>query len=169
MADDVVETLLESHAFARSTLALAERLCSAPSSESTRAVAEQVATFFGQQLLLHFADEESTLAPRLARRHKVLDETLAAMTLEHEQLRALLSRVVFLCRLVAGDASRLLALRFELSAAVEHLRGGLLAHQAKEESLLFPAVRRLLDWRDVEEMHAEMALRRAPGIELTEA
>jgi hypothetical protein len=30
-------------------------------------------------------------------------------------------------------------------------------------------VRRLLDWQDVEEMRHEMALRRAPGLEFTDA
>ena len=70
---------------------------------------------------------------------------------------------------MAKDAPRLMTLRFELAGAVEHLRRCLESHQEREESMLFPAVRRLLDWEDVEEMRAEMALRRAPGVELSEA
>lgn len=169
LPDDVVEVFLQSHAFARSMLSLAERLCAAPSDESTSATARRVAEFFTRHLELHFVDEERTLAPRLEGRHKVLDQALAAMRLEHLQLHALISRVAFLCTLVAKDSTRLMTVRFELAGAVEHLRRCIEAHQAREESLLFPAVRRLLDWRDLDEMRAEIALRRAPGVELSEA
>jgi hemerythrin-like domain-containing protein len=169
MPDDVVEVLLQSHAYSRSMLALAERLCAAQADESTSATASRVADWFTRHLELHFADEERTLAPRISGRHKVLDQALAAMRLEHLQLHALVSRVAFLCALVAKDRARLMTVRFELGGAVEHLRRCIEAHQAREESLLFPAVRRLLDWRDLDEMRAEMALRRAPGVELSDA
>ena len=169
MPDDVVEAFLQSHAYARSMLSLAERLCAAPADESTASTAKRVAEFFTHHLEVHFVDEESTLAPRLSGRHKVLDQTLAAMRLEHVQVHALLSRGACRCQLGARDAMRLMTVRFELGGAVEHLRRCLESHQAREESLLFPAVRRLLDWQDVEEMRAEMALRRAPGVELSEA
>jgi hemerythrin-like domain-containing protein len=167
--DDVVEVLLQSHAFARSMLALADRISAAPADASTAGLAKRIADFFQFHLEVHFADEERTLTPRLAGRHQVLDRAIAAMRLEHLQLHALLSRVGFLCGLVAKDPQRLLTVRFELSAAVEQLRASLESHQAREESLLFPAVRRLLDWQDVEEMRHEMALRRAPGLEFTDA
>ncbi|MCU0697771.1 MAG: hemerythrin domain-containing protein [Myxococcaceae bacterium] len=169
MLDDVVEVLLQSHAFARSMLALADRLTTAQADASTAATARRVAEYFQHHLEVHFADEEATLAPRLAGRHQVLDQAIAAMRLEHVQLHALVSRVAFVCGLVAKDPQRLLSVRFELAAAVEHLRRNLETHQAREESILFPAVRRLLDWHDVEEMRHEMALRRAPGLELTDA
>ncbi|MDP3236188.1 MAG: hemerythrin domain-containing protein [Myxococcales bacterium] len=169
MPEDVVEVFLQSHAFARSMLSLAEQLASAQADESTAAAAQRVATFFTHHLEVHFADEESSLAPRIQGRHKVIDQALAAMRLEHVQLHALICRVAFLCQLVARDAARLMTLRFELAGAVEHLRRCLESHQEREESMLFPAVRRLLDWQDVEEMRAEMALRRAPGVELSDA
>lgn len=169
MPDDVVEALLQSHAFSRSMLTLADRLTSAQADGSTSATAQRVATFFGHHLEVHFIDEEQSLVPRLAGRHRAVDESIEAMRLEHGTLRALVSRVTFLCQLVAKEPARLMDVRFELSAAVEELRACLLAHQAREESMLFPAVRRLLDWRDVEEMRGEMALRRAPGVELSEA
>lgn len=169
MPDDVVEAFLQSHAFARSMLSLAERLCSAPADASTSATARRVQVFFTHHLEVHFVDEERSLAPRIQGRHKAIDDAIAAMRLEHLQLHALISRVTFLCQLVARDGSRLMAVRFDLSTAVEHLKRCLESHQAREESMLFPAVRRLLDWQDVEEMRAEMALRRAPGVELSDA
>jgi iron-sulfur cluster repair protein YtfE (RIC family) len=167
--DDVVEVLLQAHAFARSMLALADRLTTAQADASTAGMAHRVAAYFRYHLEVHFADEAATLAPRLAGRHPVLDQAITAMRLEHLQLHALVSRVAFLSGLVAKDPQRLLSVRFELAASVEHLRRTLEAHQAREESILFPAVRRLLDWQDVEAMRAEMALRRAPGLELTDA
>lgn len=167
--DDVVEVFLQSHAFARSMLSLAERLCAAQADDSTSATARRVADYFTHHLEVHHADEELSLAPRLAGKHKVLDQTLAAMRLEHVQLHALISRVSFLCGLIARDPGRMMTVRFELSGAVEHLRRCIEAHQAREESLLFPAVRRLLGWDDIDDMRAEMALRRAPGVELSEA
>jgi iron-sulfur cluster repair protein YtfE (RIC family) len=169
MPDDVVEAFLQSHAFARSMLSLAERLASAQADESTAAMAQRVATFFTHHLEVHFADEESSLAPRLQGRHLAIDQALAAMRLDHVQLHALICRVAFLCQSVAKDAPRLMTLRFELAGAVEQLRRCLHSHQEREESLLFPAVRRLLDWQDIEAMRTEMALRRAPGVELSEA
>ncbi len=167
--DDVVEVLLESHAAARSMLSQAETVAAASAGPSTSQVAQRVAAYFTEQLETHFADEETTLGPRLKGRHPVLDEALGAMRFEHLQLRALTSRVGFLCELVAKDPERLMSLRFELSTAVESLSSTLESHQAREESILFPAVRRMLDSNDVIEMHREMALRRAPGVELSEA
>jgi hemerythrin-like domain-containing protein len=168
MPDDVVEAFLEAHAYARSMLSQAERLCTAQADASMASTAQQVAEYFTWHLEVHHADEERTLTPRLSGRHKVLDQCIATMRLEHDQLHALVSRVAYLCRHVARDPVRLMSLRFELGAAVENLRRTLEAHQAREESLLLPAVKRLLDWQDVEEMRSEMAMRRAPGVELSE-
>ncbi|MCA2980077.1 MAG: hemerythrin domain-containing protein [Myxococcaceae bacterium] len=161
LLDDVVEEFLQAHAHSRAALALAERLASSPADASTSAVAQRVADTFERHLEVHFADEEATLTPRLQGRVAALDRAIATMRLEHVALHALVSRVTFLTRLIARDPQRLLSVRFELMRAADDLRLRLVTHQALEESLLFPAVKRLLTCSDVEAMRAEMTQRRA--------
>lgn len=168
MPDDVVEALLDSHAEARAMVALAERLPRALADESSADVARQVSSFLRWYQDVHFADEERSLMRLLLGRNRIIDQTISELTLEHLQLSALLSRVGFLCELIGRDAARLLAVRFELADVVSEARRRLFAHQEREESMLFPAIRRLLDWDDVEELRSEMAMRRAPGVELSE-
>lgn len=165
-SSDVVEVLLEEHVAARTFVALAQRLCSAPSGPSTAALAAQVSAYFSAGLERHFIDEERSIAPRLAGRNPVVDGALQALEREHPALRALAARVSFLCRLVARDVSRLLSLRFELASACESLERALARHHEREESLVFPALRRLLDFEDVAELAEEVFARRDAALAL---
>mgnify|MGYP000988654011 CR=1 FL=1 len=158
---DVVEVLLEAHIEARQMLTLAESLMSASATSSTRDVAGRVADWLEWLLPLHTADEEESLAPRLAGRHPVVDDALANMKRQHLALQGPTARLKLLCRQVAEDASRLHALRFELTRAAADLRAQLEAHQELEESIVFPALKRTLYADELVDIADEMHARRA--------
>lgn len=141
---DVVEALQAAHRRAHDALALAKSLGGASATSTTAETARAIAQTLGEDLPRHMTHEEEVLAPRLAGRHPVVDAALARMQQEHFQLSAGLSQVTMLCECVARDVTRLHALRFPLELAVQALAKRLEAHHAMEESIVFPAIRRLL-------------------------
>jgi hypothetical protein len=157
---DVVEVLLEAHVEVLQVISQADSLATGSATPDARETAERVSDYVEWILPMHCADEDASLAPRLKGRHQVVDDALEQMTRQHFALQAPLARLRLLCRTVARDVSRLHALRFEIGAAAEDLRARLLTHQALEESLVFPALKRLLYLDELESIHAEMCARR---------
>ena len=158
---DVVEVLLDAHVATRQMVSLASALCSQSCTAQTRETAQSIADFVEWVVPLHCADEDVSLAPRLAGRDRAVDVALRQMHREHLALEAPLSRVRLLCSMVARDVTRMHALRFELARAAEELSAQLERHQAYEESTVIPALKRLLYVDELESIAAEMQTRRA--------
>jgi len=158
---DVVEILLESHIETRHVLGMADSLTQSNATPATQSTAAQIADYLEWLLPLHEADEDESLAPRLKGKHPVVDEALISMQRQHLALQGPLARLRLLCRQVANDMTRLHALRFELASAVEDLRARLKEHEAMEESIVFPALKRTLYADELVSISDEMKARRA--------
>jgi hemerythrin-like domain-containing protein len=158
---DVVEVLLSAHIETRHVLSVAETLAQSNATPSTGELAAQVADYLEWLLPLHHADEDESLAPRLKGKHPVVDEALVNMARQHLALQGPLARLKLLCRQVASDTSRLHALRFEVGSAVGDLRARLKEHEAMEESIVFPALKRTLYVDELDSISDEMKARRA--------
>ncbi|MEW5737998.1 MAG: hemerythrin domain-containing protein [Myxococcota bacterium] len=157
---DVIEALLAAHQRARTALKLAASLGTASATEGTAELARAISQVLGEDLPRHMSHEEEVLAPRLAGLHVVVDAALQRMQHEHFQLHAALAQVTMLCESIARDVSRLHALRFSLEPAVQTLAARLEAHHAMEESILFPAIRRLMPPGDQTDVRRELRARR---------
>lgn len=157
---DVVEALMAAHRRAQTALKLAASLGSASATPTTAETARHIAWTLGEDLPRHMSHEEEVLAPRLSGRHAVVDVALRRMQQEHFQLSAGLSQVATLCESIARDVSRLNALRFSLETAVRSLAPRLDAHHAMEESIVLPAIRRLLPQPAQTTLRREMRARR---------
>jgi hypothetical protein len=157
---DVVALLVNVHTESRHVLAVAEGLASSSATECCTEAARTVTEFIDTRLPLHWEDEERSIAPRLLGRHRVVDAALAQMQRDHLALDAPFSRLRVLCRLLGADISRLHALRFELQGAVRDARSRLEVHHALEESIVFPALRRLLPRHELEAIGDEIVARR---------
>ena len=157
---DVVELLLEAHIEARQIVSMAESLSSGSATCGARETATTIADHVEWMLPMHCDDEDQSVAPRLMGRHHVVDDALGKMKLQHLSLEAPMARVRLLCMILSRDISRLHALRFELGAAVKDLRERLEEHHALEESIVFPALKRLLYVDELESIGVEMRARR---------
>jgi hypothetical protein len=157
---DVVEVLLDAHIEARQMVSMAESLSSGSATCGARETATTIADHVEVLLPMHCTDEEDSLAPRLLGRHPVVDGALQQMKLQHVALEAPMARVRLLCMILSRDISRLHALRFELASAVKDLRERLAEHHALEESIVFPALKRLLYVDELESIGVEMRARR---------
>lgn len=159
---DAVELLLECHQRIRMFLGLAGRLAEARH-EGAEAVAEaafRVHRYFTLALPLHARDEEESIAPRLGGREPALDAELATMVREHREHERPLAVLVEACAQLARDPGR----HGELAAAVRQAGGELTrhfdVHLAREEQVIFPAARRLLDAPTDAAVVKEIRLRR---------
>ncbi len=157
---DVVEVLLDAHIETRQVLCMADSLASASATAASRETAASVADHLEWLIPLHCADEDVSVAPRLKGRHPVVDDALDVMNRQHLALQGPLARLRLLCRQVAGDVNRLHALRFELSRAAADLRARLAEHEALEESIVFPALKKMLYVDELEDIAHEMQARR---------
>jgi len=160
---DAVDLLLDCHARIRHFLALARRLGEARG-ESPEALAEaagQVHRYFTLALPLHARDEEESIAPRLKGRDAALDAELVAMAREHREHQRPLGTLVAACAEVAGDPGRLAEVAGVLLRATAELEVHFTEHLAREEEVILPAVRRLLDAATDASVVKEMRGRRA--------
>lgn len=157
---DVVEVLLEAHVETRQVLVMAEALADSNAVASTQTLAAAVADHLEWILPLHCEDEDDSIERRLKGRHPVVDDALAAMSRQHVALQGPLARLKLVCRMLSRDVSKLHALRFELGRAAADLRARLAEHTALEESIVFPALKRMLYVDELEDIVTEMAARR---------
>ena len=133
--------------------------------ESPEALADaagQVHRYFTLALPLHAQDEEESIAPRLKGRDAALDAELDAMAREHREHQRPLGTLVAACAEVAGDPGRLAEVAGVLLRATAELEVHFAEHLAREEEVILPAVRRLLDAATDAGVVSEMRGRR-PG------
>lgn len=164
---DAVALLLDCHARIRSFLALAARIPEAdpPDAPEVGDAAARVARYFGEALPLHARDEEESILPRLRGREPALDAALEEMAGEHQGHEARLRDLVGACAALADDPARHAALAPAIGDAARWLEAHFAGHLRREEELIFPALRRLLDAPADAAIVQEMRARRAgPGV-----
>jgi len=145
-AGDAVDLLLECHERIRSFLALARRIAEAgPSEPGVGEAAARVRRYFVEALPLHARDEEESIAPRLRGRDPAVDVELETMAREHRDHEPPLGALVAACEEIAGAPERLPVVAPDLTRAVGELERHFAPHLRREESMVFPAMRRLLD------------------------
>jgi iron-sulfur cluster repair protein YtfE (RIC family) len=159
---DAVDLLLECHGRIRGFLAMARRLGEArdeaPQALSDAAV--RVHRYFSLALPLHARDEEESILPRLRGRDPAVDLQLEVMVREHQEHQHALGRLVEACAAIAADPGRHPALAGSLLQATTELDRHFIHHLAREEEVIFPAVRRLLDAATDSSIVKEIRLRR---------
>jgi len=149
---DAVDLLLECHERIRSFLALSRRIAEAGPAEvaAVPEAAARVRRYFTQALPLHARDEEDSILPRLRGLDSAVDEALEEMTREHAEHESPLAELVGACEELARDPGRHAALAPIVGRATAELERHFAAHLEREEKIIFPAMRRLLD-RSVDE------------------
>jgi len=159
---DAVDLLLECHGRIRTFLALALRLGGARRAGAAELaeVAGQVHRYFAEALPLHAEDEERSLAPRLHGREPALDAALLAMTREHQEHQRPLGELLGACLALSRDPGRHGELAPVLLRAGGDLQRHFAGHLGREEEIIFPAVRRLLDGAADGSLVEEIRLRR---------
>ena len=159
---DAVDLLLECHGRIHGFLALARRLGEARSApaDAVADAAFRVHRYFTVALPLHAQDEEGSIAPRLRGRDPAVDAELVSMIREHQEHEGPLSALVGACADVSRDPGRHGALAVVIERSAGELERHFAAHLAREEEVIFPAVRRLLDGAADAAIVKEIRLRR---------
>ncbi len=143
---DVVDLLLECHDRIRAFLLFARRIGQAAADDpGVPEAAVRVHRYFTQALPLHARDEEDSVLPRLRGREPAVDAELAAMVREHADHERPLGALVAACALLAREPGRHAALAPAIASATAELERHFEAHLRREEEVVFPALRRLLD------------------------
>lgn len=162
MQADAVDLLLECHGRIRAFLAMATRLgeATAESAEAISDAAVQVHRYFTLALPLHARDEEDSILPRLRGRDPVVTLQLEAMVREHQEHERPLGRLIEACAEIGADPGRHPRLAGIVLQAAAELERHFLDHLAREEEVIFPAVRRFLDAATDAVIVKEIRLRR---------
>lgn len=162
-AKDPVGRLRECHEKLRKFSATAVRLAGAEgaSVDDVREAASGVVKYFTQALPRHTADEDESLLPRLMGLDPDVDEELIEMEREHREHEGAIGELITLCRALADAPDRLGTLRTDLQRVAAKVDAELGVHLAREESVIFPAVERLLGDSAREEIGEEMTARRS--------
>ncbi len=160
---DVVDALLDCHQRIRDFTALALRLADAADASPTevRDAAAGVHRYFSRALPLHARDEEESLLPRLRGADRRLDAELDDMAREHREHDDPVARVVAICAELLQDPARLPQRAAALRGAAVELERHFATHLAREERVIFPAIRERLDRATQDAIQAEMRARRA--------
>lgn len=160
--DDAVDLLLECHERIRAFLALARRLGEARGAapDAVADAAFRVHRYFTLALPLHARDEEESVAPRLRGGDPAVDAELETMAREHREHEAPLGALVEACAHLARDPGRHGQLAPTVQGAARELERHFAAHLAREEGVIFPALRRLLDRASGDALVKEIRLRR---------
>lgn len=160
---DAVDLLLECHERIRSFLSLARRIPGADPAHP-QAIAEaalRVRRYFTEALPLHALDEEESILPRLRGRDPAVDAELEEMSREHVEHQPPLRTLVGACEVLGRDPGRQGELAPAIASAAEELERQFAAHLRREEEVIFPAVRRLLDRASDSDIVVEIRARRA--------
>ena len=165
-ADDAVGLLLECHERIRSFLALARRIAEVGPSEpgSVPEAAARVRRYFTEALPLHAQDEEESILPRLRGLDPVVDAELEAMAREHREHERPLRALVGACEQLARAPESLPDLAPVVEEATAELERHFAEHLGREEAVIFPAVRRLLDRSADAAIVREIRARRAASM-----
>jgi hemerythrin-like domain-containing protein len=160
---DVVDALVDCHQRIRDFSSLAVRLATSQglSADEIREAAAGVHRYFAVALPLHARDEEESLLPRLEGRDPALDAELAEMMREHAEHGDPTDRVLAACSKLQANPDELAAIAPAFSAAARELERHFQVHLEREERVIFPAIRSLLDPPTRERIQTEMRERRA--------
>lgn len=144
--EDAVALLLDCHERIRTFVAMASRVAAALPGErgEVAEAAARVSRYFTLALPLHAADEEASILPRLRGRAPDVDAALEEMTREHRDHERPLAAVVAACDALAREPARLEELAPGLARAAAELDAHFRTHLVREESIIFPAMRRYL-------------------------
>lgn len=142
---DVVDLLVECHGRIRRFLEIARRLAQSRDAgiDVVRDSAGQVRRYFAEALPLHIADEDELVDQTLRGRSEVVDEALAKMQLEHVHHAPLVDRLIEVCAMLEREPQRLEELATELHDVALLLHTAFEPHLAREETIIFPALRTL--------------------------
>ena len=133
-----------------------------PESEISEA-AGRVRQYFTESLGHHVADEEESILPRLRGRDAAVDAALESMEHEHRDHAEVVARLVAACAELEQRPGQLAELRGELDHVSARLIEDFAVHLDGEESIVLPAIRRLLSKEERAQIRAEMRARRAPA------
>ena len=159
---DLVDLLLECHDKIRSFVRLAEAVgtrVDLKDGECADACA-RVTRYFREALPLHVADEDEAILPRLRGRDPAVDAALAAMHAEHLAHQPKLAALFVVLDAVAASP-RDPGLRADLARLAEALRNEFADHLRGEETVVFPALRRLLSLDEQAAIVRELRARRS--------
>lgn len=160
---DVVDALVDCHKRIRAFLALARRLAAAgdvPEADA-RDAAARVRRYFTVALPLHALDEDESVLPRLRGRDAAVDQALRAMHRDHEEHGPLVDRLVSIVSAISDRPAERPSRAADLAEVVDALDAHFAAHLDREEAVIFPAIRRLLDEPARQAIAAELRARRA--------
>jgi iron-sulfur cluster repair protein YtfE (RIC family) len=161
-AGDAVGLLLECHERIRAFLALARRVAGSGAAEQAAIseAADRVRRYFTQALPLHAKDEEESILPRLRGLDRTVDHELEVMVREHAEHERPLRALVEACKVLGREPTRHADLAPQIATATEELERHFAGHLRREEEVIFPAVRRLLDRCSDSEIVKEIRARR---------
>lgn len=144
---DAVDLLVECHGRIRKALATAHRLAAGTGAdpEAIADAALGVSRYFAEALPLHAQDEEESILPRLRGRDPAVDSALDAMVRQHADHEQPMQALVDACTKLAKDPGRHAELGPVVARAAVELERHFSDHLAREEAVIFPAVRRWLD------------------------
>jgi hemerythrin-like domain-containing protein len=160
-----IEMLLACHARIRHFMQLSRTLATAedaPLPEVSDA-ATAIFRYFSLALPLHEADENESIFPRL---HAALPEgalvreAAETMVEQHKAINELVAELLFLCSSLDRNPGRFFALACRLEHVTCALEQIFAAHLGLEETVVFPALQKLLSAAQFEEMLQEMNERR---------
>ncbi|HET9553451.1 MAG TPA: hemerythrin domain-containing protein [Anaeromyxobacteraceae bacterium] len=162
---DAVDLLLDCHERIRAFLALARRIAEAGAADPAEAAeaAARVRRYFTEALPLHARDEEESILPRLRGLDAVVDAELDAMAREHREHGRPLDELVAACDGIARAPERLAELAPVVARATAELDRHFAEHLRREEAVIFPAMRRLLDAAADAAIVRELRARRGAG------
>ena len=157
----VVDLLVECHGRIRRFLEIARRLASSreASVELVRDTAGQVRRYFAEALPLHIADEDELIEQSLRGRSEAVDEALDKMTTEHVHHAPLVDRMIEVAAMLERQPQRLEELAIELRDIAVLLQAAFDPHLAREEAVIFPALR-TLPASELDAIRAAMRARR---------
>lgn len=117
--------------------------------------------YFTEALPLHVRDEEDSLVPRLRGRDAAVDAALARMQAEHVAHVPLLVDFIAALERCAADP-KVPAARTELARAAKVLADDFETHLVLEETVIFPAIARVLSAAEQTAVVTELRARRSP-------
>lgn len=161
---DPLGLFVECHERIRRFCRLAVRISTEPAPEKdVKDAAFAVHRYFHRALPLHIEDEDLSLLPRLeAVADAEVRQALEQMSDEHDPLDSRIRALIPTWRLLSEKPTELEAVKsdmFEQANAIEQL---MLPHLELEETVIFPAARRLLSKEALEEIAGQMRDRRRP-------
>jgi hemerythrin-like domain-containing protein len=157
----VVDLLVECHGRIRRFLEIAHRLAQTqePTNEHIAETAGQIRRYFAEALPLHIADEDELVEQSLRGRSELVDDALDKMSKEHAHHAPLVDRIIEVSAMLERQPARLEELAMELRDVAVLLDAAFEPHLAREETVIFPALR-TLDTSELDGIQAGMRGRR---------